>query len=483
MSYEIRADYTRQYLLPPRVEDWVPEDHPARFIREYVDCLNLKELGFKEREVKDGRPNYGSDLLLKVWLYGYFFRTYSTRRLEQACLEHMSLIWLTGNNAPDHNTLWRFYRDHRKALRRVFKEGVRIAARANLVGMVVHAVDGTKIKAKVATRNGWDREELEGLLSRLDKSIDEAMKEVERLEDEETGGYRLPEGLEDRKKLREMIKDALKEMEEVERDHLHPNDKEARIMRGDGWKRFAYNAQAVVDEASGLVVGEDVVNDEGDSHLLTDMIDRVKDNLEESAEETVADGGYYSGEEIAKAEAKGYGVLVSLREGAGKYHSSKFEYDPQSDICTCPEGKELRYERTKLGREKRYLVRVYRCKSHKECLFRGQCSRDKGGRQIEISEYHEAVTRQRDKQRKPEKMEMLKKRKSIVERIFGQIKECMGFNRFMVNGLEGVKTQWSLLCTSVNLKRMFKWWQEGILIITGVNSTDRSSDSVAPYSF
>jgi hypothetical protein len=367
--------------------------------------------------------------------------------------------------------------------KRVFREGVRIAARANLVGMVLHAVEGTTMKAKVATRNGWDRKELEGFLSRLDRLIDEAMKEVERLEEEETREYRLPEALEDRKKLRELIKDALKEMAEVDRDHLHPNDKEARIMKGDGWKRFAYNAQAIVDEASELVVGEDVVNDEGDSHLLTGMIDRVKDNLEESAAETVADGGYYSGEEIAKAEAKGYGVLVSLKAGAGKYHSSKFEYDPQGDVCTCPEGKELRYERTKLGREKRYMVRVYRCKSHKECPFRGQCSRDKGGRQIEISEYHQAVIRQRDKQRKPEKLEMLKKRKSIVERIFGQIKECMGFNRFMVNGLEGVKTQWSLLCTAVNLKRMCKWWQEGRLIIADVNSADRPSNSATLYSF
>lgn len=467
MSYEIRADYSQQYLLPPCVEDWVPEDHPARFIREYVDALNLEVLGFKVRESRDGRPNYGVDLLLKVWVYGYFSRLFSTRKLEQACREHMSLIWLTGNNAPDHNTLWRFFRDNKKSIRKLFKEGVQIAARANLVGMVLHAVDGTKIKAKVATRNGWDRKEMEEVLARLERSLDESMGEIERLEEEETGEYRLPEGLEDRKKLREMINEALSEMDETGRAHLHPNDKEARIMKGDGWKRFAYNAQAVVDKESGFITGEDVVNDEADAHLLTTMVEEVKENLGDSPEETVADGGYFSGEELDKAERAGYGVLVSMGNGQkkGKYHTSRFEYDSQRDVCICPMGIELKYERTKKAKGNRYFVRVYRCQNFKTCSCRNECSKDKQGRAIEISEYYEAVVRQSEKQKNPKKLAMLKKRKAIVERIFGHIKEGLGFRRFTVNGLEGVKTQWSLLCTVINLKKMHKWWLEGKLPI------------------
>ena len=461
MSHEIRADYQQQYLLPKCVEDWVPSDHPARFIREYVDSLESGKLGFKIRETVDGRPNYSADLLLKVWLYGYLSRIYSLRKLERACREEMSLIWLTGNNAPDHNTLWRFFRDNKITLRKLFQVGVKVAAKANLVGMVLHAVDGTKVTAKVANRSGWHRKELEKALGRLDESIENAMEEIERVEGEEQGDYRLPKELEDRGKLRQTIMSALEEMDSIQRNHLHPDDKEARMMKGDEKKGFGYNAQVVVDSESGLIVGERVVNDENDAHQLTEMIARVQDNVGGTAGETIADGGYFSGEELHKAENEEYGVLVSIKEKEGKYHSSRFKYDAEKDVSVCPEGEELKYGRTKKAKGMQYQVRIYRCLKYKTCSCRWQCSQAKCGKTVEISPYHEAIERQREKQKDPIKLGMLKRRMEIVEHIFGEIKQTMGFRRFTVNGLEGVKTQWSLLCTVLNLKKMYRWWLEG----------------------
>ena len=95
----------------------------------------------------EGRPPYHPSLLLKIWLYGYFHRIHSTRKLEAACSEHLPLLWLTGLIAPDHNSLWRFWRDNQKALRAIFKQTVRLAVNTGAVGFALQALDGTKLPA------------------------------------------------------------------------------------------------------------------------------------------------------------------------------------------------------------------------------------------------------------------------------------------------------------------------------------------------
>ena len=138
MSRGLRADYQQQYLLPPSVEEWVGTDHPARFIRDFVAALDLEAAGFETGEADTGRPPYAVDLLVAVWLYGYMNKLRSSRAVERACGEHMGLIWLCGRLTPDHNTLWRFWRANRAALRRGFRQVVQVAVKADLVGVVLH---------------------------------------------------------------------------------------------------------------------------------------------------------------------------------------------------------------------------------------------------------------------------------------------------------------------------------------------------------
>src|SRR4029434_724905 len=100
MGQPIAPDYGQQFLLPPALEDWVPKDHPARFLREFVDQLDLAALGFRVTDTAEGRPGYAASLLLKIWLFGYLHRIRSTRKLEVACREQLSLLWLCGMLEP-----------------------------------------------------------------------------------------------------------------------------------------------------------------------------------------------------------------------------------------------------------------------------------------------------------------------------------------------------------------------------------------------
>lgn len=474
MSYEKRADYSEIYLFPPSLEDWVGADHPVRFVREFVDALDMKGLGFKVRESEEGRPNYAADLLLKAWLYGYLMRIRSSRRLEEACRENIGLIWLTGRNEPDHNTLWRFFSGNKAALRNVFKQVVRVAARAQLIGVVLHAVDGTKIAARSSRATGQHREDLEKALEKLDSSVDEMMSETSEVERGEQGEYRLPEGLKEQEQLREKIRAALVEMEVEGTCDLHPLEKDARMMNCSGKrarKEFGYNAQAVADGGSGLIVAVDVVNEADDHGLLVPMIGRVEAELGRSAEDTVADAGYRSAAELRRAEDRGYGVVVALGrqqeivDGALEYHPSKFRYEPEQDQCVCPRDVVLKFESETTSGKYKYPVRVYRCQSYKQCPVRWQCSRAKNGRRIELSIYHDSLVRQREKQRLPEKQAALKRRQTIIEPVFGNIKEAMGFRRWTFGGLDAVRTQWSLVCTAFNLKKLHKFWLAGQLVL------------------
>src|SRR5258708_36474152 len=108
MSREITVNFDEVVLLPHVFEEWVGPEHIARFVREFVLQLDLEALGFKAHDKKTGRFGYCSALLLRAWIYGFLTRQRSTRKLERACSNDMGAIWLTGNEQPDHSTLWNF---------------------------------------------------------------------------------------------------------------------------------------------------------------------------------------------------------------------------------------------------------------------------------------------------------------------------------------------------------------------------------------
>jgi transposase len=472
MSHEIRADYNQVWMFPPSLEDLLEKDHPVRFIREFVDALDLKALGFRMREGEEGRPHYAADLLLKVWIYGYLERIRSSRKLEKAGRQHLALMWLTGMNNPDHNSLWRFWKDNRKAIKNVLRQTVRVATEAGLVDMVLNAVDGTKIAARSSTDKALIRKQLEKRLTKLDARLDSAMAEVEKAEKQESGEYRLPEELAEKQKLREKIQASLAQLKEAERDSMHPNEPDAQMMKTREGIRLAYNAQAVVDGQAGVIVAAEVTTDQNDERQLVPMLEAVQKENGKVAGETVADGGYCSGEQLDGAEKAEFPVLVNLtgvqkmEDEGGPYHSSQFRYDSESDCYLCPMGQELEFRHTRKHKDKSYETRVYRCKNAKACPVRWQCSKDKSGRAIERSPYADAIRRQKEKQRDKEKTDLLRKRMAIVEPTFARVKHLLEFRRWSMGGLEKVKAQWEFVCAVVNLGRIYPHWRKQKLQFT-----------------
>lgn len=467
MSYEIEPDRTQTFLLPPALDDWIPADHPARFIASFVESVDLPALGFKVGHAPIGRPRYSARLLLTVVCYCYFSRIRTLRAMELACRENVALMWLTGREAPDHNTLWRFWQENRIPLRGLLKKSVRVAADMGLIGMVLHAVDGTKIRAQAAMKSASHRRLLKAALEKLEESIRQMEQGLEESADGELGSCRLPNELVDAQRRKGEIERRLEELQEAETNSLNPHEPDARVMKCRDGVAFGYNAQAVADDAAGIVVAADVVTQETDHGLLATMIDKAEKTTGQSAPETLADKGYSSEEDLGEASEKQFPVLVNLpknvapRDDTSPFHKTRFTYDAERDCCVCPLGGVLEYQRsrTKRGQE----LRVYHCAGYKDCPSRHQCSSNKRGRTIELGQHHQAVAQQIERHRQPDAKEKLARRGVIIEPVFAFIKDNHGFWCWTLREIEGVKTQWALLCTTVNLHKLYRAWKEARL--------------------
>ena len=460
MPHEIEADWDQVHMLPACIEDWIGDDHAARFIREFVDSVDLAELGFSlSSGGTQGRPSYSTKLMLRVWLYGYFEKVRSTRQLEKACTERMGFVWLCGAHRPDHNSLWRFWNQNRSALSALFKHSVRVAMRLNMVGFVTQAIDGTKIQSCSSTRRSCDEASLQRQLGRLDKRIEELEDELARSEATETDTS-LPKQLRQQSALRERVREALSEVKDGAARHLHPNEPDARRMGVDGRNRFAYNAQAAVDAKEQIIVAAEAVNEPNDKAQLGPMIDQAAQTTGQRSEQTLADGGYSSGGQIEQTEDSN--VIMPLPSGSQNpedkpYHASRFRYDREADVVICPQGRSIPFQRER--ERSGALVRVYRsAQTCKDCPVRSQCTKDRHGRTIDIASWYDAHERHRVKMSTAEAQKAYALRAPTVEPVFGWIKSNDGLRRWSFRGLAKVQVQWKMLCTSQNLRAIFRKW-------------------------
>ena len=406
-------------LMPPSVRDWVDPGGLAAFIDDLVEGLDLRPFLAAHDEPR-GMPPYHPALMLKVLLYGYASGVTSSRRLEARLAADVGFMYLAGQARPDHKTISSFRRRHLAAFGALFTQVLVLCQRAGLVKLGRVALDGTKVKANASRHKAMSygrMAEREAQLAAQVKAILDEAEAVDAAEDAEFGdarGDELPPGLRTREGRLARIREAKAALEREARERTGQaeaipeptaqrnfTDPESRIMRSkpDGWVQ-AYNIGAVVDETAQVIVATDVTSDATDTRQLPALVDQITQNTGRRPKRLLADAGYLSDDNLAALAERLIDAYVAV---ARDRHSAPPAAAPRGRIprALSARGRMERKLRTKQGRA------------------------------------HYA------------------RRKTIVEPVFGQIKEARGFRRFNLRGLEQVRAEWLLVSAVHNLGKLF----------------------------
>jgi transposase len=460
------------WLFPPTLDELIPDDHPVRFVASIVDSLD--DITWEKMSVVIdgeplGAPAYHPRALLSVWLYGFMTGTRSSRKLEAACRDQMPYLWLTGWQHPDHNTLWRFYKEHRAKMRHLFKLTVRTAVKMDLVDLAVQAVDGTKIQANAAKDRTYDAEGLQQLLKRTDIVIQEMEKQNEAGDD--PSPVHLPEKLRQAQLLRTKVKTAMERLTEEEGlKRVNLTDCDAGLMKSRQGIVAGYNIQAAVSPlkasdsnkaGSLLITAVDTVQDAEDHHQLVNMLEQAEDTTGKKADITLADTGYHSGTNLAACVQRKQNVAIpeSQEHRLNPPHHNRFSYDVNNDSYVCPLGRALKYIETR--RVVKKVVRVYGglgavCRL---CSAFGVCTKNRyRGRELLIGPYEAVLQHHREWMATQKAKVAYKRRKELSEPTFGIIKEQMGFRRLLLRGLNNTKAEVVTIAIAFNLRTLYRVW-------------------------
>jgi len=425
----------QSYLLPPSLSDWLPEKHLAFFISEVVDEMDLSAF-YEPLEQGDprGKQPFHPAMMLKILIYAYATGTFSSRRIAQKIEEDVAFRVLAAGNFPHHRTICDFRQQHLQKFVELFVQVVLIAKGSGLVKLGRVAIDGTKVKANASRHKAMSYDRMKEEEKRLASEIAELTQQAQRTdrkEDQEHGsekrGDELPKELERREKRLEKIREAKKRLEErqaeedrqkgrypgdegkpngkkgqpFQKEFGQPKDKaqenftdpQSRIMKsGNGFEQ-CYNAQACVDEANQIIVAAGLTNCAADNAQLIPMVEATQTNTGELPEQVLADAGYRSEPNFEYLESKNIdGVIAFGREGKEN---------------TAP-----------------------------------------------VSLSNPATQRMKEKLASADGAAAYRRRKVIVEPVFGWIKRVLGFRQFSFRGPTKNNAEWHLVCLAMNLRRM-----------------------------
>ena len=222
------------------LEDYISEENPVRVIDAFVDSLDLNLTGFIRTIPREtGRPPYDPRYLLKLYVYGYFNKIRSSRKLKTECTRNIELFYLLGKLAPDFRTISDFRKDNSKALKKVFTAFVKLCLKLNLYQKELLAVDGSKFRAVNSKNNVYNAEVLEKKLKRIDEHIVEYFSQMDKNDEAEPDApspEQIKAAIEELTLRKEKYQGYLKELLESGETQLLTTDPEARRMHSkDGF--------------------------------------------------------------------------------------------------------------------------------------------------------------------------------------------------------------------------------------------------------
>ncbi len=495
-------------LLPPSLDELVPKGHLVRVVNDAVERMNIDPL--LERYKGGGTSSYHPKMMLKVLIYAYSQRIYSSRQIAKALRENIHFMWLSGQNQPDFRTINRFRSSTMKGLiDQVFTSVLELLIDAGRVKLENYFLDGTKVEANAnrytfvwakstAHNKATLQEKIKLLVEQIERANEAENAEYGDRDLEEMGG---PEPL-DPKKLEEKIREldeklagktkdkakakALKTLKEdclprsqryeeqeetlAGRSSYSKTDEDATFMRmkedhmRNGQLKPGYNVQIGTEDQ--FVVGFSVHQKPGDTTCLIPHLNHLEEQLGKLPQNVIADAGYGSGENYEYLAQKNLGNYVKYRDfdqeqkrrfKKAAFRAENWPYDPQADEFTCPAGQKLRFRKTQYHRsETGYLreLRIYAAEDCSGCPHREKCTRGRGNRHLQVSgRQNELKAQARANLHSPKGLELCSHRKIEPEPVFGRLKNNWGFRRFLLRGLDKVKVEWGLLCIAHNLAK------------------------------
>jgi len=458
----------------------LPPDHLARLVDEFIESLDVARLNRRFQHTP-GEAAYDVRLLAKVWIFAYARGITSGRELARQCVENLAFRFLTDGQCPNHRTLSGFRRKYRPLLRWVFAKTVLLGRQLGLVRLGLVAIDSVKLQADARASRKRTAAQLKETLDKLDLYLEQVAAQDQR--DDQAHGPEadretLPKKLQSLRRRRHPLARALDKLqtdqqEQREPDKAHvrhdviPTDPDAGWVKKNGRIIPGYNPHVAVDDTCGMVVAVRPSACANERGHLNPMLQQIQKTAGVPAHTALADNGYYSDHALVEAEAGPTRCLVPdgvsaqqlSRHGhiqpLAPYHCDSFAYDAATDSFRCPQNRLLTVHRQRQRHGQ--PTTIYRSADCRGCPVRAQCtSAEVGVRTIEVHRDYAVVRRAKERLRSAEGQALYKKRKTIVEPVFGQWQHNRGVRRLRLRGLSGCGIEVHLLAIAHNAKKFWK---------------------------